>query len=217
MEKKTSFPSLRRFNIFMGGLHLIQGGLMVFLFLTVDKFNAFRLPMQSNFLSFDSVAMRLVTDTKLVWNVPFALCVSVFLFLSAIAHFLIAAPGTNEIYNRGLSNHINPFRWYEYALSSSVMIVLIAMLLGMYDIGALILLFGLNASMNLFGLLMENSTRAGKRPAGSPFGTAPLPGLCHGWWCSCTPSAIRTSPRCLGSCTPFSAPISCSSTSSPST
>lgn len=37
MEKKTSFPSLRRFNLFMGGSHLIQGGLMVYLFLTVDK------------------------------------------------------------------------------------------------------------------------------------------------------------------------------------
>lgn len=29
------------------------------------------------------------------------------------------------------------------------------MLFGIYDIGALILIFGLNASMNLFGLLME--------------------------------------------------------------
>lgn len=38
MEKKTSFPSLRRFNLFMGGLHLIQGGLMVYLFLTVEIF-----------------------------------------------------------------------------------------------------------------------------------------------------------------------------------
>ena len=97
MEKKTSFPSLRRFNLFMGGLHLIQGGLMVYLFLTVDKFNAFRLPMQSNFLSFDQVSMRLITDTKTVWNVPFALCVSAFLFLSAIAHFIISAPGTNAV------------------------------------------------------------------------------------------------------------------------
>lgn len=162
MEKKTSFASLRRFNTIMGFLHFIQGGLMVFFFLTVDKFNAFRLPMQSNFLKFDEVTERLMTNTKLVWNVPFALLVSVFLFLSAIAHFIIAAPGTNEIYNRGLQNKVNHFRWYEYSLSSSIMIVLIAMLLGMYDIGALILLFALNASMNLFGLLMEllNQKRA---------------------------------------------------------
>ncbi|HSK67884.1 MAG TPA: heliorhodopsin HeR [Candidatus Limnocylindria bacterium] len=155
MPQKLSVPSLRRFNLFMGGLHLLQGALMVFLFYSVDRFNAFRLPMQSNFLRFDETTMRLVTDTRLVWSVPFALCVSAFLFLSAIAHFVISAPGTNGVYNRGLTQNINPFRWYEYALSSSVMIVLIAMLLGMYDVGALLLLFALNAAMNLFGLLME--------------------------------------------------------------
>jgi hypothetical protein len=177
MEKNTSFRSLRRFNLIMGILHLLQGGLMVYLFLTIAKFNAFRLPMQSNFLTFDTVAMRLVTDTKLVWSVPFALCVAVFLFLSAIAHFIIAAPGTNDIYNRGLTNHINPFRWYEYALSSSVMIVLIAMLLGMYDIGALILLFALNASMNLFGLLMEKLNQNREKTSWIPFWYGTIAGL----------------------------------------
>lgn len=35
------------------------------------------------------------------------------------------------------------------------MIVLIAMLFGVYDVGSLILIFVLNASMNLFGLDME--------------------------------------------------------------
>ncbi|MHC1787400.1 MAG: heliorhodopsin HeR [Christensenellales bacterium] len=177
MQKKTSFPALRRFNLFMGGLHLIQGGLMVYLYLSVDKFNAFRLPLQSNFLTFDTVAMRLVTQTKLVWDLPFALCVSVFLFLSALAHFIIAAPGTNDVYNRGLSNHINPFRWYEYALSSSVMIVLIAMLLGLYDIGGLILLFGLNASMNLFGLLMEKLNQNREKTSWTAFWFGSFAGL----------------------------------------
>ena len=35
------------------------------------------------------------------------------------------------------------------------MIVLIGMLVGVWDLGALILLFGLNAMMNLFGIMME--------------------------------------------------------------
>lgn len=177
MKSRTSYPSLRKFNLFMGGLHLIQGGLMVYLFLAVDKFNAFRLPLQSNFLTFDQTTMRLVTDTKTLWNLPFALSVSVFLFLSAIAHFVISAPGTNAVYNRGLENHINQFRWYEYALSSSVMIVLIAMLLGMYDIGALILLFALNATMNLFGLLMEKLNQGREKASWLSFWYGTFAGL----------------------------------------
>jgi hypothetical protein len=50
---------------------------------------------------------------------------------------------------------MNPIRFYEYALSSSLMIVLIGMLVGMWDLGSMILIFGLNAMMNLFGIMME--------------------------------------------------------------
>ena len=50
---------------------------------------------------------------------------------------------------------MNPARFYEYALSSSWMIVLIGLLVGIWDLGAVILLFTVNATMNLFGIMME--------------------------------------------------------------
>jgi len=78
-----------------------------------------------------------------------------FLLLSAIAHFLISLPGIFEWYVEKIKNGINYVRWFEYAFSSSVMIVVIAMLVGIYDIPTLIAIFTLNALMNLFGLLME--------------------------------------------------------------
>jgi hypothetical protein len=43
----------------------------------------------------------------------------------------------------------------EYSISSSVMLVIIAMLVGIYDVGSLILMFSLNATMILFGWIME--------------------------------------------------------------
>ena len=49
----------------------------------------------------------------------------------------------------------NPIRFYEYALSSSLMIVLIGQLVGIWDLGSIILMFFLNATMNLFGIMME--------------------------------------------------------------
>jgi hypothetical protein len=58
-------------------------------------------------------------------------------------------------YVRNLSKGANYARWIEYAFSSSVMIVLIAMLSGMYDLSSLILIFVLNATMILFGWMME--------------------------------------------------------------
>jgi hypothetical protein len=56
---------------------------------------------------------------------------------------------------KNLEKGINYARWYEYAISSSIMIVVIAMLSGIYELSSLLLIFALNATMNLFGLMME--------------------------------------------------------------
>lgn len=152
---EITFPKLRRFNLIMGCFHFVQGVLMLILSLTWDKIIEFKPVIFSNFLKYDTGIGALITDSKPLFDLPFGILVSCFLFLSALAHFIIVLPKVNDVYNRGLENEINPFRWYEYALSSSLMIVLIATLFGVFDIGALILIFGLNASMNLFGLLME--------------------------------------------------------------
>jgi hypothetical protein len=97
--------------------------------------------------------------------------------MSAVAHFIISAPKTNDIYNRDLEKGINKFRWYEYALSSSLMIFLIAMLFGVYDIGALILIILINASMNLFGLVMEEINQFKEKTDWKPFIFGTLAGL----------------------------------------
>jgi len=50
---------------------------------------------------------------------------------------------------------MNPYRWYEYAFSSSIMIVLIALFVGVWDFWSLVMIFVLNAMMIMFGYLME--------------------------------------------------------------
>ena len=154
--ENSVFVKLRRFNLFMGCLHFVQGLMMLILSLTWSNIKEFTPIIYSYFLKFDTQAMRLVTATDQLFKLPFGILVSAFLFLSALAHFIISVPKkTNDIYNSNLKKNINQFRWYEYALSSSLMIVLIAVLFGVFDIGALIAIFLLNASMNLFGLLMR--------------------------------------------------------------
>lgn len=155
MDKQINFKSLRKFNLTMGALHFIQGMTMLIFAITIEKISAFKIPVYTNFLKFDTSAMRLVTDNQKLFEVPFAILVAVFLFLSSLFHFLIVMPKLNDVYNNNLIIGINPFRWYEYSLSSSLMISLIALLFGVYDIGLLIAIFILNAAMNLFGLLME--------------------------------------------------------------
>jgi hypothetical protein len=143
---------LRRFNLIMGFLHLAQGVVMIVIS------NAKTYPIFSNFLKFDVTTFKLLPDSKLVYNLPFGIAVSAFLLLSAVAHFSLATFGF-KWYEKVLKKGMNPVRFYEYALSSSLMIVLIGMLVGMWDIGSLILIFGLNAMMNLFGIAMEKQNQ----------------------------------------------------------
>jgi hypothetical protein len=148
MDEEKKYKGLKRFNLGMGVLHLIQGILMIVLS------NDTAYPIYTNFLKFDTVNLTLVPDPKLAYELPFGPAVAVFLLISAIAHFFLATVGY-KLYTSNLKKSMNPVRFYEYALSSSVMIVLIGMLVGIYDIGAIILIFGINAMMNLFGIMME--------------------------------------------------------------
>jgi len=145
-EKKLK--GLRTFNLVMGFLHLIQGVFMILVS------NATTYPIFTNFLRFDIDTFSLVPDPKLYYDLPFGPAVAVFLLLSAVAHFSLASFGY-KWYVRNLKKGMNPARFYEYALSSSLMIVLIGMLVGIWDLGAIILMFALNATMNLFGIMME--------------------------------------------------------------
>jgi len=147
-DTDKTFLGLRRFNLIMGFLHLIQG-----IFMIVISNNT-TYPVFTNFLTFDVQLQKLVPTPTLVYHLRFGPAVAVFLLLSAVAHFSLAT-FAYPWYVAKLKSGMNPARFYEYALSSSLMIVLIGMLVGVTDLGALILLFGLNAMMNLFGIMME--------------------------------------------------------------
>jgi hypothetical protein len=149
MSYESQFVKLRVYNVFMGFLHLAQG--VVVLLLSND----FSLPITTSFLSFIPETGNLGSVTNTIFDLPFGVMVAVFLFLSAVAHFTVASPGVFGWYVKNLKRGINYARWYEYSLSASVMIVLIGMLCGLYDVAALVMAFTLTAVMNLCGLIME--------------------------------------------------------------
>lgn len=145
---ESTYRSLRRFNLIMGFLHLIQGILMIVLS------NDTTYPVYTYFLNFDVETLSLGPNPTLIYELLFGPAVALFLLISAVAHFYLATLGYKG-YVQNLEKGMNPVRFYEYALSSSWMIVLIGMLVGLWDLGALILIFSLNATMNLFGIMME--------------------------------------------------------------
>lgn len=164
MEDKV-FTKLRKFNMFMGALHLVQGLAMLFLATTViQKIAEFAPVITQNYLAFNEQTRSLELSSKDLFELPFGIFVAAFLLISALSHAIISIPKkTNAIYNADLKKGINKFRWFEYAFSSSIMIVLISTLFGIYDIASLTLIFIVNASMNLFGLVMEQLNSGTKK------------------------------------------------------
>lgn len=173
METEKLFK-LRRFNMLMGGLHFIQGVLMLILATTViQKIAEFQPTITQLFLFYNPLTQSLEIAVKDLFTLPFGILVAAFLLISALAHALISIPKPlNDKYNRDLAKGINEFRWFEYAVSSSIMIVLISTLFGIYDIASLVLIFVVNASMNLFGLVMEQL--ASKRKEGEKLNWGPF-------------------------------------------
>lgn len=147
------WPRLRVFNAAMAVLHLAQG--LAILALSTD----FSLPVTSSFVTIPEGAGgpgEGVPEIDKIVDLPIAPLIAAFLFISAADHLLLSLPRVNVWYLRNLDRGVNWARWWEYAFSSSLMIVVIAMFPGIYDIGALILLVGLNMMMIFSGLVMES-------------------------------------------------------------
>lgn len=157
MQDEKTFARLRIFNAVMGLFHLLQGILMVVLS------NDFSVTLTTSFLKWSADAGMPITNIDEAITIRVGPAVAVFMFLSALAHFLLASPGIYEWYVKNLKKRINYLRWYEYALSSSWMVAIIAVLSGMFDLPSLILLMAVNASMILFGLMMELHNQTTKK------------------------------------------------------
>ena len=151
---------LRRLNLTFGLVHLVSGVVMLLIA------NDFAPPVTSTFL--DDAPGNGVDPSRLTthFDVPLAYGTAGFLLLSALFHLLIVSPVGFPAYGSEIRHHRNRFRWVEYSLSSSLMIMLIAMLVGISDIVALVTIAGVNASMILFGWLMEVANGVDRRTDG---------------------------------------------------
>ena len=147
MSKEINSSTLRRYNLIAGVFHLAQ--MLVVLALAND----FSLPIVARYMS--GPPGTTFAEAVTLFDTPVGLAVAIFLGLSAFFHFLVASPQYFGRYSAGIAAQRNYFRWVEYSISSSVMIVLISQIVGVSDLAAIISIFGVNASMILFGWLQE--------------------------------------------------------------
>ena len=154
MTKETNPQNIRNYNLIAGFFHLAQ--MIVVLVLAND----FSLPIVARYMA-GPPGSTFVSEPITLMKTPVGLTVAIFLGLSAFFHVLVASPKYFPRYSLGLASHRNYFRWVEYSISSSVMIVLIAQICGITDVAAIVAIFGVNASMILFGWLQEKYEEPG--------------------------------------------------------
>jgi len=153
---KITTNGLRKFNFIMAAFHAVQGVIILLLSRSFD------IPITGSYLTFNQSSKTLEPATTHLFDLSIPLLVAVFFFLSALAHLFIATL-YNKKYNQDLARGINKVRWVEYALSASVMMVAIAVLVGVYDFMSLLMIFVLIAIMNLLGLVMEVHNQTTKK------------------------------------------------------
>jgi hypothetical protein len=154
VEKKLN--KLVRFNWIMAGLHFLQG--LVIILISSDKTET----INTTYLVFNESSRELEQASRGLFDISFAWLIAVFFFLSAAFHLYLSTVAAGK-YKQGLKQGMNKYRWYEYSLSASIMIVAIALLAGVYELSLLIALFGLTAIMNLLGLVMEVHNQTTKK------------------------------------------------------
>ena len=169
-DSPISFGYLKRFNTAAGFLHLAQGIIMLSLGGLLEwQQNLYTFYLKLSIDLGPPPIFEVRPDPQVFFTLSYlGVIVASFPLISAIAHFAIAYP-KNESYNENLKNGMNPYRWYEYAFSSSIMIVLISLFVGVWEVWSLAMIFVLNAMMIMLGYLMEVVNQKTEKTNWSPF------------------------------------------------
>lgn len=177
----AALQKLRNLNIVFGLLFVVQA--IVLLIVA----GAARLPVRGSFLTdapgSGQYGSRDIFDLRVDW------VIAIFLLLAAVDHLGVATIFKKK-YESEIVKGVNAFRWWEYSISASLMVVLIAMLAGVSELTALVMLFGANAAMIFFGLVMEKVNVDTQQVRWSPFvygcvvGLVPWIGIVIQFWLS---------------------------------
>lgn len=171
MKPETKLgKQLQTMNRLAGVTHLVQAVVLLFILNAETK-----IPVITRFFTQTEDGIQPVSEV--LFEFPIALIAPIFLLLSAIAHLLISSPFYVRRYEQNIEKGINPPRWWEYAFSSSLMLVVLLMLGGLIELSSVVFIFTLNFIMNLMGLMMEKHNQLTEKTSWLPFNIGVLAGI----------------------------------------
>ncbi len=142
----STLSGLRRWNL---GLTLLHGVQVVAVLLLA---NGFAITVTSQFPTGPPGTAAAAPEGLL--DVAIGPAIAVFLALAALDH-LLTATVLRARYETDLRAGLNRFRWIEYSVSATIMVLLIGFYNGLTGINEVVLIIGANVAMILFGWLQE--------------------------------------------------------------
>jgi hypothetical protein len=143
---ESSLSRLRRWNVALTLLH----GLQVVVVLALA--NSFAITVTSQYPQ--GPPGTAAPAPEALFDVRVGVAIAVFLALAALDHLLTATVFRGR-YETDLRAGVNRFRWMEYSISATIMVLLIGFYNGLTGITEVIAVIGANAAMILFGWLQE--------------------------------------------------------------
>ncbi len=145
--------SLRRWNLGLTVLHAAQAVVVLVLA------NGFAITVTSTFPQGPPGSTPPAPEA--LFDVRIGTAIAAFLFLAALDHGLTGTV-LRGTYERDLRRGINRFRWIEYSVSATIMVILIGFYNGLTGIATVITVVGANVAMILFGWLQERMNPPGR-------------------------------------------------------
>lgn len=170
MAKTKQVQKLQIFNLRMGLLHLAQAVVLAFI-----ANLSLKIPIITRFFDSTPEGIRPVAQTLV--DIPVAIVGPVFLLIAALFHLFIASPLYVRRYEANLKKGINPLRWWEYSISSSIMLTVLLMMGGLIELPSVVFVFTLNFIMNMMGLMMERYNQLTEKTKWLPYNIGVLAGI----------------------------------------
>ena len=148
-----TFEHLRLYNVVAGLILGVEAFLVLVLYgdYFLPVFTSFGIPEQGE------ASMLAITPHK-VATINVTAAAALYLTLTSVIHLYIATNGF-ERYRNYITQQVNYYRWVALTVSSSIIIVLVAMVTGINHAETLLAIAGLDIAMIMFGLLMETNNR----------------------------------------------------------
>ncbi len=143
---ESSLSRLRRWNLGLSLLHGVQAVAVLLLA------SGFAITVTSQFPS--GPPGTAAPAPEALFDVTIGTAIAAFLALAALDHLLTATVFRSR-YEVDLRAGLNRFRWIEYSISATIMVILIGFYNGLTGLTEVVLVIGANVAMILFGWLQE--------------------------------------------------------------